>query len=126
MTDSTSPSKPPSKPDHPSQLPKENHSPETTSQTTEDNTSRDNVDDDVTCDDVTCGTDNVTCDTDDVTCEVDDVTCETEDVKQTSTCCAAQQSEGLELELQTSFHVWYQTDLSREHAEELLIKQPIG
>ena len=31
-----------------------------------------------------------------------------------------------ELELQTSFHVWYQTDLSREHSEELLIKQPIG
>ena len=41
-----------------------------------------------------------------------------------STCCAP--SEGLELELQTSFHVWYQTDLSREHAEELLVKQPIG
>ena len=39
-------------------------------------------------------------------------------------CCAP--SEGLELELQTSFHVWYQTDLSREHAEELLVKQPIG
>ena len=33
---------------------------------------------------------------------------------------------GTELELQTSFHVWYQTDLSREHSEELLIKQPIG
>ncbi|XP_063692140.1 protein sprint-like isoform X3 [Bolinopsis microptera] len=122
MTDSTSPSKPTSKPDHPSQLPKENHSPDTTSQTTEDNTSRDdvsNLDDDVTCDDVTCVTDNVTC-------KADEVTCETEDVKQTSTCCAAQQSEGLELELQTSFHVWYQTDLSREHAEELLVKQPIG
>ena len=104
---------------------------------------------------VTCKDNDITCKKEEPTCKSleDKTTCQSFDKsadsasmpatgKRTScqpsaektTCCAPAQektaccapSEGLELELQTSFHVWYQTDLSREHAEELLVKQPIG
>ena len=109
MTDSTSPSKPAV--DQPTQpQPKQDQSTESHGKTPCQ-----------TADDTTCKSDEGTCKPSvDVTCADNE---ETRD-KSAYTCCA--QSDGLELELQTSFHVWYQTDLSREHAEELLVKQPIG
>lgn len=138
MTESTSPSKP--LPNNSNQQSNSPSKPNTDQQTAQPSNPPDTTPDTVT--DVTCKVEEVTCseevsrDENSTCCAAEEVSrdknnpcCAAQEVSrdETSTCCAAQSGEGnLELELQTSFHVWYQTDLSREHAEELLVKQPIG